>query len=147
MQSKYGSNHEKEGHHMVKASKVKQLSFSMLNNVGLLMEVTDKLAKAGINIEAICAYAWEELNASFMMVTDNNVKAKKVISKMGAKVEVEDVISLEVPNKPGQLHYATKKIAAAGIDIYYVYGSPAKGKMTLILQTENDKKALKALAK
>lgn len=132
---------------MVKASKVKQLNFSMLNNVGLLMEVTDVLAKAKINVEAICAYAWEELNASFMMVTDNNVKAKKVISKMGVEVEVEDVIALEVPNKPGQLHNATKKIAAAGIDIYYIYGSPAKGKMTLILQTENDKKALKVLAK
>jgi hypothetical protein len=144
---KHGSNHEKEGHDMVKASKVKQLNFTMLNNVGLLMEVTEALAKAKINIEAVCAYAWEELNASFMIVTDNTVKAKNVISKMGAKVEAEDAIALEVPNQPGQLHKAAKKIATAGIDIYYIYGSPAKGKMTLILQTENDKKALKILAK
>ena len=132
---------------MAKASKVKQLFFSLPNNVGLLMEITEALAKAKINVEAICAYAWEELNASFMMVTDNNTKAKKVLSRMGAKVELEDVIALEVPNKVGELHKATKKIAFAGIDIYYLYGSPAKGKMTLILKTENDKKALKALAK
>jgi hypothetical protein len=132
---------------MGKASKVKQLSFSMPNNVGLLMEVTEALAKAKINIEAVCAYAWEELDAYFMIVTDNNTKAKNVISKMGAKVEVEEVIALEVPNKAGQLNKAAKKIATAGIDIYYLYGSPAKGKMTLIFKTENDKKALKALAK
>ena len=132
---------------MVKASKVKQLSFSMPNNVGLLMEVTEALAKAKINIEAVCAYAWEELEAYFMIVTDNNTKAKNVISKMGAKVEVEEVIALEVPNKVGQLHEAAKKIATSGIDIYYLYGSPAKGKMTLIFKTENDKMALKALAK
>jgi len=132
---------------MAKASKVKQLFFSLPNNVGLLMEITEALAKAKINVEAICAYAWEELNASFMVVTDNNTKAKKVLSRMGAKVELEDVIALEVPNKVGELHKATKKIAFAGIDIYYLYGSPAKGKMTLILKTENDKKALKALAK
>jgi hypothetical protein len=132
---------------MAKAIKVKQLFFSLPNNVGLLMEVTEALAKAKINVEAICAYAWEELNASFMIVTDNNAKAKKVLSKMGAKVEVEEVIALEVPNKVGQLHNATKKIATSGIDIYYLYGSPAKGKMTLIFKTENDKKALKALAK
>jgi hypothetical protein len=82
-----------------------------------------------------------------MIVTDNNTEAKKVISKMGAKVKVEDVIALEVPNRVGQLHKAAKKIATAGIDIYYLYGSPAKGKMTLIFKTENDKRALKALAK
>ena len=132
---------------MAKARKVKQLFFSLPNNVGLLMEITEALAKAKINVEAICAYAWEELNASFMMVTDNNTKAKKVLSKMGAKVELEEVLALEVPNKVGELHKATKKIAFAGIDIYYLYGSPAKGKMTLIVKTENDKKALKALAK
>jgi hypothetical protein len=132
---------------MAKAIKVKQLLFSLPNNVGLLMEITEALAKAKINVEAICAYAWEELDASFMMVTDNNTKAKKVLSKMGAKVELEDVLALEVPNKVGELNKATKKIAFDGIDIYYLYGSPAKGKMTLIFKTENDKKALKALAK
>jgi hypothetical protein len=132
---------------MAKAIKVKQLFFSLPNNVGLLMEITEALAKAKINVEAICAYAWEELDASFMMVTDNNTKAKKVLSKMGAKVELEEVLALEVPNKVGELNKATKKIAFAGIDIYYLYGSPAKGKMTLIFKTENDKKALKALAK
>jgi len=132
---------------MAKAIKVKQLLFSLPNNVGLLMEITGVLAKAKINVEAICAYAWEELDASFMVVTDNNTKAKKVLSKMGAKVELEEVLALEVPNKVGELNKATKKIAFAGIDIYYLYGSPAKGKMTLIFKTENDKKALKALAK
>lgn len=132
---------------MAKAIKVKQLFFSLPNNVGLLMEVTEALAKANINIEAICAYAWEELDASFMIVTDNNTKAKKVLSKMGAKVELQDVLALEVPNKVGELQKATRKIASAGIDIYYLYGSPAKGKMTLIFNTENDKKALKALSK
>jgi hypothetical protein len=137
---------EKEGQDMAKASKVKQLSFSMPNKVGLLMEVTSALANAKINIEAICAYEWED-EASFMIITDKNAKAKNLISKMGARVGVEDVIAIEVPNKAGQLHAAAKKIGAAGIDIYYLYGSPAKGKMTLIFKTENDKKALNALTK
>jgi hypothetical protein len=132
---------------MAKASKVKQLSFSVINNVGVLMEITAKLAEAKVNIEAICAMGREDLDASFMMVTNNNTKAKNVLSKMGADVKVEDVIALEVPNKVGQLHQAAKKIATSGIDIYYLYGTPAKGKMTIIFKTENDKKALKVLAK
>ncbi len=131
---------------MSKVSKVKQLSFSITNKVGLLMEVTEALATAKINIEAIYAYKWEN-EASFMIVTNKNAKAKRVISMMGAWVDVDDVIALEVDSKVSQFHKAVKKIATAGIDIYYVYGSPSKGKMTLIFKTENDKKALKALQK
>jgi hypothetical protein len=131
---------------MAKATRVKQLNFTMPNNVGLLMEITEALATAKINIEAIAAYGWEELEASFMMVTDDNVKAKRVLSRMGAKVDMEDAIAMELPNKVGELFKATKKIATAGIDIYYLYGSPPKGKMTIIFKTENDRKALKALA-
>ena len=131
---------------MAKAVKMKQLFFSLPNNVGLLMEITAALVKAKINVEAICAYAWEELEASFMMVTDDNARAKKVLTQMGAKVELQDVLAMEVPNKVGELHKLTSKIAFAGIDIYYLYGSPSKGKMTLIFSTENDRKALKALA-
>jgi len=32
-----------------------------------------------------------------MIVTDNNAKAKKVISQMGAEVKVEKVIAVEMP--------------------------------------------------
>ena len=80
-------------------------------------------------------------------ITDNNTKAKKVIAGMGAEVKTEDVIAVEVPNKMGQLQQIAKKISDAGIDISYIYGSPVKQKMTLIVKTANDKKALRALAK
>ena len=52
---------------------------------------------------------------------------------------------MEIPNKPGQRKGA-KKIADAGGDIYYVYGSPAKEKRTIRFKTGNDKKAIKTLA-
>jgi hypothetical protein len=81
----------------------------------------------------------------FMLITDNNTKAKKILSHMGAEINAEDVIAVEMPNKLGELQRAAKKISAAGIDITYLYGSPVKGKMTLVLKTANDKKALKAL--
>jgi len=34
-----------------------------------------------------------------MIVTNNNIKAKNVISKMGAKVDVEDVIAWKCQTK------------------------------------------------
>jgi hypothetical protein len=135
----------KEGSDMAKAVKSKQLIFSLPNKVGLLSEVASAIAAANVNIEAVCAY--ERGYGYFMMVTDNNTKAKKVLSKMGAEVHVEDVLSVEVPNKVGQLEKVAKKIAEAGIDIHFVYGSPGKGKTaTLVLKTANDRKTAKVIA-
>jgi hypothetical protein len=47
----------------------------------------------------------------------------------------------------GELQQVAKKISNAGIDISYVYGSPVKSRMTLILKTADDKKAIEALSK
>jgi hypothetical protein len=131
---------------MAKAVKMKQLTFSLPNKIGLLSELASFLTAAGINIEAIGAYGVGD-EGRFMLITDNNAKAKKLISHMGAEVETEDVIAVEVPNKVGQLQQVAKKISDAGLDIAYIYGSPVKGKMTLILKTADDKKTLRALNK
>jgi hypothetical protein len=131
---------------MAKATKMKQLSFSLPNKIGLLSELTSFITAAKINIHAICAYGMGE-EGYFMIITDDNAKAKKVISHMGAEVKTEEVVAVEVPNKMGQLQQVAKKISDAGIDISYVYGSPVKSRMTVILKTADDKKALKALSK
>lgn len=129
---------------MVKARKAKQLSFSLPSRIGLLSEVSSLITTAKINIEAICAYEMNE-QGFFMLMTDNPAKAKKIVSHMGAEVSVDDMIAVEMPNKIGELQRVAKKISDAGVDISYVYGSPVKGKMTIILKTANDKKVLKVL--
>jgi hypothetical protein len=131
---------------MAKAMKMKQLSFSLPDRIGLLSEVSAFITTAGINIEAICAYGIND-EGYFMLITDNNTKAKRVLSKLGAEVKAEDVVAVEVPNKMGQLQQVAQKISDAGIDISYIYGSPVKSKMTLIVKTADDKRALKVLAR
>jgi hypothetical protein len=131
---------------MAKAMKSKQLTFSLPNRIGLLSEVATALAEAKVNIEAICAY--ERGYGFFMMVADDTAKAKKVLTRMGAKVHVEDVIFVQVPNRVGQLEIISKKIADAGINVIFIYGSPGKGKTaTLVLHTANDRKTMKLLEK
>jgi hypothetical protein len=131
---------------MVKATKAKQISFGLPSKIGLLSEVSALITTAKINIEAICAYEMNE-QGYFMLMTDNPSKTKKIVSHMGAEVSADDVITVEMPNRVGELQKIAKKISDAGIDITYIYGSPVKGKMTLILKTANDKKALKVLNK
>jgi hypothetical protein len=92
----------------------------------LLAEVTGAIAAVNVNIEAICST--ERGYGFFMMVTDNHTKAKNVITKMEGAVHLEEMLTLELPNKVGQLEKVTKKIAKAGIDILLIYGSPGDGK-------------------
>jgi len=130
---------------VTKATKAKQLSFVVENRVGLLADVTAALASKKINMTALVAYELDKQGV-FMMLTDNNAAAKKVLAKYGAKAVEEDVVLLELPDRPGALQSAVDKVAEAGIDILYVYATSGKKTGTFcVMQTEDNKKAIKAV--
>ncbi len=87
---------------MAKARKTKQISFTIPNKIGLLSEIATAIAGAKVNIGAICAYGMEN-TAYFMLTTDSNAKAKKAIAALGFGIEEEDVVEVEMANKPGEL--------------------------------------------
>jgi hypothetical protein len=130
---------------MAKAKKLKQLTFAMKNKVGQLDAVTTVLKDARVNIKAICAYGMGK-KAYFMVVTNNNNRAKRALSKLRLKAKEENIIAVEMPNRIGQLKNAATKIAQSGIDINYMYGTVGTGKTSVcVFSTANDTKALKAL--
>jgi hypothetical protein len=130
---------------MAKARKVKEISFTMSNKVGLLSEVTTAIAAAKVNVTAICAYAMEN-SATFMLTTDSNAKAKKALAPLAVTIEERDVVAVEVPNKSGELRRVAKKIADAGIDIEYMYATAGKGKTaTCVFKTTDDNKTVKVI--
>ncbi len=132
---------------MAKAKKVKQLNFGMPDKPGLLSEVTAAIAAAKVNISSICAYGMEG-KAFFMIVTDSNAKAKKALSKLGLKADEEDVFAVEMPNKSGELQKIARKIADAGINIIYMYGTASAGKSsTCIFSSSDNAKAVKVINK
>ncbi len=132
---------------MAKAKKVKQLSFTLPTRAGLLADVTDALAKAKVNITAICAYEMAK-NAYFMLTTDSAARARKCLAFLRIGLEEEDVVVVEMPNKVGELQRVAKKVADAGINIDYMYGTAATGKSsTCVFKTSDDKKATRAINK
>jgi len=126
---------------MAKAIKTKQLSFGMPDKTGLLSEVTAAIQAAKANMSSICAYAMDG-RAFFMVTTESNAKAKKAISKLGAKVKEEDVVAVETPNRVGELDKVAKKLADAGIDIYYIFGTASTGKTAAVVFSSSDNKKL-----
>jgi hypothetical protein len=132
---------------MAKAVKTKLLSFEMKDKPGLLSEVTVRLAKAKVNISAICAYAWDD-TAYFDISTESNAKAKKALAGLGSEFEEEDIIAVEMPNKVGELQKVAKVIADAGINITYMYGTTSAGRTSKCLfATSDNAKAVRLINK
>jgi len=132
---------------MAKAKRVKQLSFTLSTRAGLLSDVTSAIAKAKVNITAICAYEMAK-NAYFMLTADSAARARKCLAFLKIGLEEEEVVVVEMPNKAGELQKVAKKIADAGINIDYMYGTAAAGKSsTCVFKTSDDKKAIRAINK
>jgi hypothetical protein len=132
---------------MAKAKKSKQLSFTMPNRVGLLSEISTTIANAKVNINAICAYEMED-KAYFVLITDKNAKAKRALGPWGIEIKEEDVVAVEMPNRAGELLKVAKKVADAGINIKYMYGTAGAGKSSIcVFKTADDKKAIKVINK
>ena len=127
---------------MAKAKKLKQLSFTMPNRAGLLSEVTVAVLSAKVNINTLCAYELEN-NAYFMLTVDSNAKTKKALAKLGIESKEEDVVAVEMPNRVGELEKVAKKIADAGININYIYGTTGTGKSSIcVFKTSDNTKTI-----
>jgi hypothetical protein len=132
---------------MAKAKKAKQLSFEITDKAGLLSEITGAITDGKINLTAVCAYAMGE-KAYFMLNADSAAKAKKALSKMGITSQEDDVVEVEMPNKPGELNKVANKIADAGINIEYMYATAGTGKSsTCIFSTSDNKKVIQVINK
>lgn len=130
---------------MAKASKAKQINLTLPNKVGTLAKVSSAIAGAKVNINALCAWA-DKKKAYFCIVAERHIKAKNALTKAKIKATDEDVILVEMPNKPGEVQKVAEKIADAGIDILYAYGSAGSGRTSFcVFKTENDRKAIEAI--
>ncbi|HIC91015.1 MAG TPA: hypothetical protein EYP21_02925 [Syntrophaceae bacterium] len=130
---------------MAKACKAKQINLATLNKVGMLAKVSSAVAGAKVNLNALCAWG-DKKKAYFYMVAERHMKAKNALTKAKFKVTDEDVILVEMPNKPGEMQKVAQKIADAGINILYAYGSAGSGRTSFcIFKTENDKKAIRVI--
>ncbi len=132
---------------MAIAAKAKQLSFEVPNKVGLVHEIGAALNTAKINILSLFGIETGD-TAIIMLITSDNAAAKKLLKKMGADAGAIDVVTIEIPNKPGEFTKISGVIARAGIDILTVFGTAGSARSSMIvLKTSDDKKVLKLLNK
>lgn len=123
---------------------IKQLSVFLQNELGRLEEVTDILYKNKINISALSIAETAEYGVLRMIVSDTDLAAA-ALKDNDFSVKITDVICIESPDVPGELHKTLQMLSGAGINLAYMYGYSNGGTARLILKVSDPEKALKIL--
>jgi len=122
-----------------------QLCVCLENKPGQLARLGAVLARAKVNIEAISVVDTATCGL-IRLVTSSSAKAKAALAKAGMAPCLQPVIVLKLSNQPGALAEAAKKLANAGVNIDYLYGSAARtGEQSLLVLGVNDIKKASAV--
>lgn len=123
---------------------IKQLSVFIENESGRLVNVTEILQAAGINISALSIAETEKYGILRMIVSDAD-KAAEALRAAEFTVKLSDVICIVTPDIPGALNEALKTLSAEGISVSYMYGYSSDGKARLVMKTSNPQRAAELL--
>jgi hypothetical protein len=126
--------------------KVEQISIFLENKSGRLAEVTELLAKSGINIRALSLADTADFGILRLILNDLE-KAKKVLKENGFTVGKTEVIAVEVPDRPGGLAGILNALQGEGINVEYMYAFVQKSgeNAIIIFRFDELEKAIAAL--
>lgn len=100
-----------------------QLTLTVANDKGTLAKLCRDLAEAGVNLLALSAAERADSAGSIRLLVASPDQAQKALTKAGYAFAVEDVLFVELKNRPGALAKATERLSRAGINIRYAYAT------------------------
>jgi hypothetical protein len=100
--------------------KVEQISIFLENKSGRLAEVTEILARAGINIRSLSLADTADFGI-LRLIVDRTDRASGVLKENGFTVAKTEVIALQVPDVPGGLARILSVLDGAKLNVEYMY--------------------------
>ena len=127
---------------------IKQISVFLENTTGRLCEVTQTLARAGINLRAISTADTADFGI-LRLIVDKNDEAIGALTAAGFTTRHTDVAAVEIEDKPGSLADLMEIFRKSGINIEYLYASleGSQGKAVVIFKLEDHDKGMGILEK
>ena len=124
----------------------KQLSVFMENKPGRLSTICSTLADNDINIFAMSVHDTVD-HAIVRLIVDYPTKALVLLEQEGVYTITQDVVVLEIDNKPGIISTVAKKLFRADINIEYAYCTAAKNQEfgCLVVKTKDAEQTLEIL--
>lgn len=124
-----------------------QFCIGLPNKAGVLAKLCTTLTRAKVNIEAISVADSTDCCWVRLVVTPA-AKAKAALTKGKYNFCTQQVVTVKAVNKPGELGRIAAKLARAGVNINYAYGSASDGKTSLlVLSVSNMARASNAVGK
>ena len=127
---------------------VNQISVFLENKPGILCQLTEALAEAGINMRAITLA--ESTNFGVVRIlAENTQSAMNVLIKEGFVAGLTPVLAYEIPNEAGGLNSLLKKISEADINVKYMYSclsSEGSSRAIMIFRVDNAQEAEEKLS-
>ncbi|HEY3412649.1 MAG TPA: ACT domain-containing protein [Armatimonadota bacterium] len=102
---------------------VKQVTVFLTDKPGQLANAQAALADAGINIRALSSIPLASDHGTAHFVVDDAPGAEKALAPVGLAVRTTDVLLVQMPDRPRALLEVTQRLANAGVNIQYVYGT------------------------
>lgn len=127
---------------MLKTRPAKEVLVRMPNAIGALDKMAKTIAETGVNLLAVSAWV-EHDEAIIRLLTDDDVRLLDTLRAHKYPARETDVLTTELPHRPGMLHRITDRLAQSEIDIHHLYTAPGPtGRCLVVFQTANNDRAM-----
>ena len=121
--------------------KLKQIAISIENSPGRLYEITHALGQAGINLRALSLVDTGAFGQLRLLVSDL-AKTRQILMELQMPAQVNEVVAVEIEDKPGSLAEMLKPLMQAKVSVLYTYafvGFSSGGAVMIFRFSDNDK--------
>ena len=97
-----------------------EFTVRLTNRPGMLAMLAERIASAGINLEALAAYGIAEEGRVHLMV-DDAATARSVLRRAGLSFDEREVLVTTLAHEPGAVAAMARGLADAGVNIEALY--------------------------
>jgi len=101
--------------------KIQQISVFAQNKPGKIKRITEILSRNNINIRAITIASGDDYGVIKLLVTHPR-KAYQLLKDEGLSVALNEVLAVQMKDKPGGLHQVVEVLAENNINVEDAYG-------------------------
>ena len=127
---------------------IKQLSVFVENKQGALSKIITLLSDSGVNMRAVSIADTQDFGILRVIVNDID-KATEALKNNNVIVRANNVIGVELTDKPGALARVLELLTAGGVNVEYMYAFVTPGNSDgayLVLRARDNQKAEKILS-
>ena len=126
---------------------IRQLSVFLANKKGSLHEISDVIAKAGVDLRSMCIADTSDYGI-VRVIADDPQKAAEALAAAGHTANIRTVTAFAVPDVPGGLSAVLCLLEENNVNIEYLYAlvTTDKDKAYAVMRTDDTDRTEKLLA-